>query len=103
MTSRALNIRFLLILNLFLQLVDGSLSYGLLSHAVAATTQPIDAATTLGGATGGLLYHKTLASLLLLLTYVLRTRREALVANALTITACVYVCHTAVSVLKLWL
>jgi hypothetical protein len=102
MTTPALKIRSLLILNLFLQLLDASVSYSFLSYAVAATTQPINA-TTLGDAVGGLIYHKGLASVLLLLMYALRARREAMVANALTITACVYACHTAASGLKLWL
>ena len=102
MTRPESKIRSLLILNLSLQLLDASVSYGLLSHAVAATTQPINA-TTLGEALGGLLYHRGLASVLLLLMYFLRARREAMVANALTITACVYACHTAASVLRLWL
>jgi len=95
--------RFLLILNVLLQLLDGSVSYGLLSLGSAQASPFVNAALESRPNISGLLYNKVLACTLLLLIYVLRHRREVMAANALTITACVYTCHTAASMWKLWL
>ena len=95
--------RFLLILNVLLQLLDGSVSYGLLSLGSAQASPFVNAALESRPNISGLLYNKVLACTLLLLIYVLRHRREAMAANAMTITACVYACHTAASMWKLWL
>jgi len=95
--------RFLLILNVLLQLLDGSVSYGLMSLGAAQASPLVNAALESRRILSGLLYNKVLACTLLLLIYVLRHRREVMAANALTITACVYTCHTAAFMWKLWL
>ena len=94
--------RFLLVLNLLLQLLDGSVSYGLLSTNIAQASSLAGAAMESWRVLGGLFYYKTLACALLLLIYVLRHKREVMAANALTITACVYSCYTAAAVMKFW-
>jgi len=95
--------RFLLILNVLLQLLDGSVSYGLMSLGGAQASPFVNAALESRRITSGLLYNKALACTLLLLIYVLRHTREVMAANALTITACVYTCHTMAFMWKLWL
>ena len=94
---------FLLFLNVLLQLLDGSVSYGLMSLGGAQASPIVNAALEGPRILSGLLYNKALACTLLLLIYILRHRREVMVANALTITACVYTCHTAAFMGKLWL
>jgi hypothetical protein len=96
MTSREENARFLLILNLGLQIVDGTLSYGL-SFAVGAPDLAVNTATITWAMVLPLVYNKALAATLLLLIYTLRHGREVMVANALTIIASIYTCHTTVS------
>ena len=95
--------RSLLILNVLLQLLDGSVSYGLMSLGGAQASPFVNAALESRPIMSGLLYNKALACTLLLLIYVLRHRREVMAANALTITACVYTFHTAAFMWKLWL
>ena len=95
--------RFLLILNVLLQLLDGSVSYGLMSLGSAQASPFVNAALESRQILSGLLYNKALACTLLLLIYILRHRREVMAANALTITASVYICHSAVFMWKLWL
>lgn len=95
--------RFLLILNVLLQLLDGSVSYGLMSLGGAQASPFVNAALESRRIMSGLLYNKALACTLLLLIYVLRHTREVMAANALTITACVYTCHTMAFMWKLWL
>lgn len=103
MTSVQEKTRFLLALNLFLQLLDGCVSYGLLSAGVESTNQSVHGATPSWGVIGSLFYNKTLASTLLLLIYVLREKRAVMVGHALTIIASVYACHSAASILQLCL
>jgi hypothetical protein len=94
---------FLLILNILLQLLDGSLSYGLLSLGDAGPNPLMNAAIESWRIIGGLLYNKFLACALLFLIYALRHKREIMAANALTITASVYACYSAAFMWKLWL
>ena len=94
---------FLLILNLLLQLLDGSVSYGLLSLGDAWANPLVHAAMENGRIIGGLLYNKVLACALLVSIYTLRHKREVMAANALTITASVYTCYSAASVVEFWL
>jgi len=85
-------VRRLLIFNLLLQLLDGFLSYEVLSAGAAEANPFVDAAILNWGALGGLLYHKVIACVLLLLIFAFRNRRQLLTAQALTITASVYTC-----------
>ena len=82
----------LLILNLLLQLFDGVLSYRVLSAGAAEVNPLIEVAVTNWGAVWGVVYHKLLACVLLLLIFAFRNRRQLLTAQALTITASVYTC-----------
>ena len=95
--------RFLLILNVLLQLVDGSISYAFLALGGAAPNLLVSAAIDSRQIMSGLFYNKVLACTLLLLIFVLRHKREVMATNALTITATIYVCYTAASMWKLWL
>jgi hypothetical protein len=95
--------RFLLILNILLQFLDVSVSYGLMSLGDAKASPFVNAALESRPDMSGLLYNKALACTLLSLIYVLRHRREAMASNALTITACVYTCYAAAFMWKLWL
>src|SRR2546426_709520 len=85
-------VRRLLIFNLSLQFFDGFLSYHVLSAGAAEANPLIDAAIINWGAISGLLYHKTIACVLLLLIFAFRHRRQLLTVQALTITAAVYTC-----------
>ena len=102
MTEGQRRIRSLLILNVVLQLLDGSITYGRLSLAVAEASPLANAAVENWGTMSGLLYNKILACALLLLIYALRHKREVMAANALTITACVYSCYAAAALIKIW-
>lgn len=77
----------LLLFNLFLQLVDGIFSYARLS---AATPGPLPWSMLVG-----VLYHKSLACLLLLLMVWLGKRKQELAVNALVITATIYTAFAA--------
>ena len=103
MTGNEEKTRFLLNLNVIIQQLDGSVSYGLMSLGGAQASPFVNAALESRRIISGLLYNKALACTLLLLIYVLRNRREVMAANALTITACVYTCYTASSMWQLWL
>ena len=103
MTAIEEKTRFLLILNVLLQLLDGSVSYGLMSLGGAQASPCVNAALESQRIMSGLLYNKALACTLLFLIYVLRLMREVMAANALTITAGVYTCHSAAFMWKLWL
>ena len=104
MTAIEEKTRFLLTLNVILQLLDGSVSYGLMSLGGAQASPFVNASLDSQRIMSGLLYNKkALACTLLFLIYVLRYRREVMAANALTITACVYTCHSAAFMCKLWL
>jgi len=94
--------RYLLILNLLLQLLDGSVSYGLFSLGGVEAGSSVNAAMESWRFLGGVLYYKALAGALLLSIYLLGSRREAMAANALTITASVYSCYTAAAVMRFW-
>ena len=102
MTGVQKKTRSLLILNLLLQLLDWGVTYGRLSPAVAAASAPANAAMENWGAVSGLFYNKMLACALLFLIYALRHNREVMAAHALTITACVYSCYAAATVMKFW-
>jgi hypothetical protein len=54
--------RFLLILNLCLQLLDGTISYGLLALAPAEPNLSLNAAVMGWPTIGGLFYNKALAA-----------------------------------------
>src|SRR5512145_1250625 len=95
--------RFLLFLNVLLQLLDGSVSYGLLSLGDVGPNPLANAALESQLIIGGLLYNKVLASALLFLIYASRHKRELMAANALTITASAYACYSAAFMWKLWL
>jgi hypothetical protein len=94
-----MNLRELLVLNLFLQLVDALLTYQSLSLGAYEANPLVASAMEAWGALWGLLYYKVLASLLLVMIYALRRGREVLAIRGLTITASVYAC---VAVLCLW-
>jgi hypothetical protein len=102
MTTVQNKARSLLILNLLLQLLDGTITYDRLSVAVAAASQLANAATENWGTISGLLANKVLACALLFLLYALRHKREAMVTHALTITACVYSCYAATAIITFW-
>ena len=102
MTGVRQKTRSLLILNLLLQLLDWGVTYGRLSAAVAAASAPANAAMENWGTVSGLFYNRILACALLFLIYALRRKREVMAANALTITACVYSCYAAATVMKFW-
>jgi uncharacterized protein DUF5658 len=85
-------VRRLLIFNLLLQVFDGFLSYQVLSAGAAEANPLIHAVIISWGAIWGLLYHKALACLLLVLIFAFRHRRQLLTVQALAITASVYTC-----------
>jgi hypothetical protein len=102
MTGVPVRTRSLLVLNLLLQLLDGSVTHARISLGAAEASSLANAALENWGTMSGLLYNKILACALLLLIYALRHRRAVMAANALTITACVYSCYTAAAVVQLW-
>ena len=81
MTAIEEKTRFLLTLNALLQLLDGSVSYGLMSLGGAQASPFVNAALESQRIMSGLLYNKALACTLLFLIYVLRYRREVMAAN----------------------
>jgi hypothetical protein len=100
MTGAEEKTRSLLIVNLLLQLLDCGVTYGHLAPAIAAVNAPANAAMESWGTMSGLFYNKILACGLLFLIYALRRNREAMAANALTITACVYSCYVAAAIVN---
>jgi hypothetical protein len=85
-------VKRLLIINLLLQLFDGFLSYQVLSAGAAEVNPLVEAAVSNWGAIWGVVYHKLLACILLLLIFAFRNQRQVLTAQALTVTASVYTC-----------
>jgi hypothetical protein len=81
---------FPFILNLMLQVVDGLLSYHVLSEGVPEANPLVDIAISEWGVGWGLFYWKTFACVLLLLIFALRKRRRSLTVKAFMITAAVY-------------
>ncbi len=80
------------IFNLLLQILDGVLTYQVLSLGVLEWNPLVNAAIAQWGAVWGLLYWKTLACISLLLIFAVRQRQQILTINALTLTATVYGC-----------
>ena len=78
------------ILNLFLQVFDGLLTYHIVSAGVPEANPLVDNAISAWGVGWGLFYSKTFACVLLLLIFALRNRRRSLTIKAFTVTAAVY-------------
>jgi hypothetical protein len=85
-----LTVWFPFILNLMLQVVDGLLSYQVLSEGVPEGNPLVNIAISEWGVGWGLFYWKTFACVLLLLIFALRNRRRSLTIKAFMITAAVY-------------
>jgi Domain of unknown function (DUF5658) len=81
---------FPFVLNLFLQLFDGLLSYHVLSDGVPEANPFVSRAISEWGVVWGLFYSKTFACVLLLLIFALRNRRQSLTIKAFMVTAAVY-------------
>jgi Domain of unknown function (DUF5658) len=81
---------FAFIINLFLQLFDGLLSYHFLSEGVPEANPFVSRAISEWGVVWGLFYSKTFACVLLLLIFALRNRRRSLTIKAFMVTAAVY-------------
>ena len=81
---------FPFILNLFLQVFDGLLSYQVLSEGVPEANPLVSRAISEWGVVWGLFYSKTFACALLLLIFALRNRRRSLTIKAFMVTAAVY-------------
>ena len=87
-----MNLRDLLTFNLFLQLMDGLVSYQAFALGAAEANPVVAAAIVNWGMVGGLIYNKTLACVLLLLIFAFGRSQPFLAMRALTVTASVYVC-----------
>ena len=94
-----MNLRDLLAFNLLLQFFDGLVSYQAFSVGAVEANPLVVAAIINWGVIWGLLYHKILACVLLLLIFAFGYSRRLLVTRALTVTAWVYSC---VAVTCLW-
>ena len=94
-----MNLRDLLAFNLLLQFFDGLVSYQAFSVGAVEANPLVVAAIINWGVIWGLLYHKILACVLLLLIFAFGSRRRLLAMRALTMTASVYTC---VAVACLW-
>ena len=81
---------FPFVLNLFLQIFDGLLSYHVLSEGVPEANPFVSRAISEWGVVWGLFYSKTFACVLLLLIFAFRNRRRSLTIKAFTVTAAVY-------------
>ena len=86
-----------MILNLFLQLTDGFVSYQAFALGAAEANPVVAAAIVNWGMIEGLIYNKTLACVLLFLIFALRRSGRLLAIRALSVTASVYVCAIIVS------
>ena len=69
-----MSLRDLLTFNLFLQLTDGAVSYQAFALGAAEANPLVAAAIVNWGMTGGLVYNKTLACVLLLLIFAFGTQ-----------------------------
>ena len=96
-----MSVRDLLTFNLFLQLMDGLVSYQSFALGAAEANPVVAAAIVNWGMIGGLVYNKVLASVLLLLIFALRRNRTLMTLRALTVTASVYVCAIIVCLWEL--
>ena len=81
---------FYFVFNLLLQVLDGLLTYQVLSQGVPEANPLVSSAIAQWGAVWGLLYWKTLACALLVVIFALRHGRRALTINAFTLTGTVY-------------
>jgi hypothetical protein len=98
---KGMSLRDLLIFNLFLQFSDGIVSYQAFALGAAEANPIVAAAIVNWGMIGGLIYHKALACVLLLLIFAFRRSERFLAKRALAVTASIYVCTTIVSLCEL--
>ena len=91
----------LLTFNLFLQLIDGVVSYQAFALGAAEANPVVAAAIVNWGMGWGLIYNKVLACLLLLLIFALRHNRRLMTMRGLSVTASVYVCTIIVCLWQL--
>jgi hypothetical protein len=96
-----MSVRDLLTFNLFLQLIDGLVSYQAFALGAAEANPIVAAAIVNWGMVWGLIYNKTFACLLLLLIFALRHNRRLLATRGLAVTASVYVCATVICLWEL--
>jgi hypothetical protein len=89
----------LFFVNLLLQFLDGTLTYYFLSMGAPELNPLLHATIASWGPALGLFYWKMLACFLLLVIFVLRGKRPALITKALALTATVY---TFISLLELY-
>src|SRR5712692_7642183 len=78
------------IFNLLLQLLDGVLTYQVVSIGIHEANPLVRQAIIEWGAAWGLLYWKLLACVLLALIFALTYRRQGLTIKAFTVTGAVY-------------
>ena len=96
-----MSLRDLLTFNLFLQLIDGLVSYQAFALGAAEANPVVAAAIVNWGMGWGLVYNKFLACLLLVLIFALRHNLRLLAARGLSITASAYVCAISVCLWQL--
>jgi hypothetical protein len=91
------------LVNLFLQVFDGVLTYQVLLLGVPEANPLVRNAITAWGAAWGLIYWKGLACILLALIFAFRHKQQALTVKALTLTAAVYAYVSAAGLCVLFL
>jgi Domain of unknown function (DUF5658) len=91
-------LRDLLILNLLLQVFDGTASYFILSSGVLESNPLVESAIEFWGLVWGLLFWKLFSCVLLFLLYSIRIYREPLAVAALGFSGAIYSCLTVVLV-----
>ena len=96
-----MSVRDLLTFNLFLQFIDGFVSHQAFALGATEANPVVAAAIVNWGMVWGLIYHKALACLLLLLIFALTRNRRLLTMRGLTVTASVYVCAIIVCLWQL--
>ena len=96
-----MTLRDLLTFNLFLQLMDGVVSYQAFALGAAEANPVVAAAMVNWGMIGGLIYNKMLACVLLLLIFTFGRSQPFLAMRAMTVTASVYVCAFVVCLWQL--
>ena len=87
-------LRDLLILNLLLQVFDGTASYFILSSGAHESNPLVESAIEFWGLGWGLLFWKFFSCILLFLLYSIRIYRESLSVAALSFSGAVYSCLT---------
>ena len=97
-----MSLRDLLSFNIFLQLMDGLVSYQSFVLGAVEANPVVAAAIVNWGMVWGLAYNKILACLLLLLIFALRHSSRSLTRRALAVTASVYACTTIVCLWQLF-